>query len=300
MANLTETSTFDSGVYQIETTDPVLGGPTGVTNTPLKNLANRTRWLKDQVDALAAELAGVDFSIYAPKASPTFSGNPAAPTPPQFDNDTSLATTEFVQRALGNVAGQINYASSSTIPASAAGKRLVATAANITLTLPLLADVPVGTVLLIKSTVGTITVQRQGTDTMLAGYSAPTSISVAYGECVTLIHGNSNWCIEGGDVLSKVSPLFGSSIAANGYQKLPSGLIVQWGTFTGNGTNTMTGNFPIAFPNAVFASGGQFSDKVQSYTGNAVNFEFTSTSSWRAYVSNTVNLLRYSYFAIGN
>lgn len=51
MANLPEVSNFDS-VYQIETTDPVQGGASGVTNTPLKNLTNRTKWLRDRTDAL--------------------------------------------------------------------------------------------------------------------------------------------------------------------------------------------------------------------------------------------------------
>lgn len=71
MANLPESSTFDSGVYQIETTDPVIGGPSGVTNTPLKNLANRTRYLKDQVDAVKADYvnaAGVNAQIAAAAA----------------------------------------------------------------------------------------------------------------------------------------------------------------------------------------------------------------------------------------
>jgi hypothetical protein len=38
------------------------------------------------------------------------------------------------------------------------------------------------------------------------------------------------------------------SLSANGYQKLPGGLIIQWGTREGDGSVT----FPIAFPNAVF------------------------------------------------
>lgn len=88
MANLTETSTFDAGVYQIETTDAVVGGPSGVTNTPLKNLANRTKYLKDHVDAIE--------EAYAPKASPTFTGTPAAPTPATGTNTTQVATTAFV------------------------------------------------------------------------------------------------------------------------------------------------------------------------------------------------------------
>lgn len=58
MANLVETSTFEAGVYQVETTDPVAGGPptantgkggaghgAGILNLAAQQVANRTRWL---------------------------------------------------------------------------------------------------------------------------------------------------------------------------------------------------------------------------------------------------------------
>lgn len=51
MANLPESSVWED-VYQIETTDLVLGGSDGTTNVPLKNLTNRTKYLKDYVDSL--------------------------------------------------------------------------------------------------------------------------------------------------------------------------------------------------------------------------------------------------------
>lgn len=57
MANLPENSNFDEGVRQLELTDPVIGGPNGVSNEPLKNLANRTRWLKEQLEQLDARAA---------------------------------------------------------------------------------------------------------------------------------------------------------------------------------------------------------------------------------------------------
>lgn len=50
MANLTETKTFDSAVFQIETTTPVLGGPGAVANTQAQALANRTQWLRDRAN----------------------------------------------------------------------------------------------------------------------------------------------------------------------------------------------------------------------------------------------------------
>lgn len=56
MANITETATWDAGVYQIEETDPVQGGPNGVDNAPHKNLANRTKYLKQEQDAVRGEI----------------------------------------------------------------------------------------------------------------------------------------------------------------------------------------------------------------------------------------------------
>ncbi|MGL5586847.1 MAG: hypothetical protein ACRDDI_02230, partial [Aeromonas veronii] len=52
MANLPETTSFDAGIYQIETTDPVLGGVNGIANAQAKGLANRTAFLKQQIDQL--------------------------------------------------------------------------------------------------------------------------------------------------------------------------------------------------------------------------------------------------------
>lgn len=40
------------------------------------------------------------------------------------------------------------------------------------------------------------------------------------------------------------------SLAANGYQKLPGGLIIQWGTTATGAGGTVAVTFPIAFPNA--------------------------------------------------
>ncbi|AOJ24334.1 phage tail protein [Burkholderia seminalis] len=51
MANLKEESRWEDGVYQFETSDPVQGGPNGIDNVPTKQLANRTRHLKDRADA---------------------------------------------------------------------------------------------------------------------------------------------------------------------------------------------------------------------------------------------------------
>lgn len=52
-------------------------------------------------DLMAAHLAAADpHTQYAPKASPTFTGTPKAPTAAAGNNTTQLATTAFVQAAL--------------------------------------------------------------------------------------------------------------------------------------------------------------------------------------------------------
>ena len=48
MANLTETKTYETGIYKIETTDTVIGGDESVANKQARQLANRTAWLKQQ------------------------------------------------------------------------------------------------------------------------------------------------------------------------------------------------------------------------------------------------------------
>ena len=62
-------------------------------------------------------------NVVAPKASPTFTGTPKAPTATAGTNDTQIATTEFVTTAVGNaVSGMYRYkgsvASASNLPTS--------------------------------------------------------------------------------------------------------------------------------------------------------------------------------------
>jgi len=83
-----------------------------IRNTPLKMGGQQIQGLGDAVEAtdavnkgqMDAAIAGVDLSLYAPLASPTFTGDPKAPTPSTADNDTSIATTAYVQANLANYA----------------------------------------------------------------------------------------------------------------------------------------------------------------------------------------------------
>lgn len=62
MSDLPESSVWTPGIYQLETSDPVLGGPDGIDNLQAKQLASRTRWLKDQVEQIASGVADATYT----------------------------------------------------------------------------------------------------------------------------------------------------------------------------------------------------------------------------------------------
>ena len=61
MANLSEMSRWEAGIYQWETSDPVQGGPNGIDNRPTWELANRTRWLYDELGRVKARMDDPNF-----------------------------------------------------------------------------------------------------------------------------------------------------------------------------------------------------------------------------------------------
>ncbi|KWK48074.1 hypothetical protein WT81_04845 [Burkholderia stagnalis] len=385
MANQPEQDQWDAGVYQIEKTDPVLGGLGGIANAPLLNLANRTKYLYSRIQeilgvgkgyAIAGGTAnaitcsytpavsviadgqtfkgkvaaantgattftpnpaaqggiaplpiyGLDLqplsggeivgqfavqynaslnsgggafvlvenpggiaraialavadnsaaiaptswirSIFAPLASPAFTGSPQAPVPPQFDNTTKLATTSFVQRALGNMqmGVRIQSAANATFAASQAGGSYSLEVASTTYTLPPLSSVLPGAAFEYLATVNAATVATAGADKMMTGSLVSSSTCVLNnGDTAKFVSNGTYWVLAGGSAALRLSlGDFGSSLATNGYQKLPSGLIIQWGTTTvsswitttSSGTNlasyqgALSVIFPIAFPNA--------------------------------------------------
>ncbi|MBF6985778.1 phage tail protein, partial [Pasteurella multocida] len=50
MAGLQEETRWENEIYRIEENDPVHGGEDGITNKPIKQLANRTKYLKKEVE----------------------------------------------------------------------------------------------------------------------------------------------------------------------------------------------------------------------------------------------------------
>ena len=85
--------------------------------------------------------------------------------------------------------------------------------------------------------------------------------------------------------MQKFADEFGASLAGSGYQKLPSGLIIQWGgTGVIPGPSGVTVTFPVAFPNvcfAVFATAAGLPSSplgVYSITKTSVGIDFYSAA----------------------
>ena len=77
MANITENTqnpAWSNGIYQIETSDPVLGGANGIANRQAKELAARTQWLRTElskaISSIGTNKSSTDSAI-ATKANNT-------------------------------------------------------------------------------------------------------------------------------------------------------------------------------------------------------------------------------------
>jgi hypothetical protein len=68
MANLPETSEWEDGIYQLEPTDPVMGGPGGIANLQATQLGNCTAYLKQSLDQVNESVA---LTIPAPPTTGT-------------------------------------------------------------------------------------------------------------------------------------------------------------------------------------------------------------------------------------
>lgn len=102
MGKLTELEQWDEDVYQIETSDPVLGGPEGVSNRPQKQLANRTQWLKKRLEDANNALAEHEKSRNHPDATLTDKGFVRLYSGVTSMDETLAATPKAVKIAMDN------------------------------------------------------------------------------------------------------------------------------------------------------------------------------------------------------
>ena len=124
MANLKEQDKWEDGVYQIEENDPVLGGENGITNKPIKQLANRTSWLKKALELLGKKSAPKDLTADStsateadghthalPSASTTAKGVVKLNSATNSASETEAATPKAVKSVNDKLTGFVPYAS---------------------------------------------------------------------------------------------------------------------------------------------------------------------------------------------
>lgn len=177
-------------------------------------------------------------------------------TPDFHDNSQKVATTEFVAKELGNLAGKFRIPNDGTaVNKDMAGKVIQFTqdAAGHPIVLPRLSTMREGDKFTFLNTSATAAkIQPMAGDKVFIGPDEYTSniTALSTGDTWELVaYPGIGWMTVGGTVLLAHSDKFKTSKAGNGYQVLPSGLIIQWmrTAAISTGTNLMM-NFPIPFP----------------------------------------------------
>ncbi|OPB08198.1 phage tail protein [Pseudomonas synxantha] len=244
---------------------------------------------------------------FAPINSPALV-DPSANTPPLFDSSKSLATTEFVARSAGSLGGSISIAASRVLTVSDIGKRLEL-ATGVTVTLPATESVPNGAAVLIsagpQSTTSRVTVAA-GDQLAMSNLAVTVPYTLSPGGDFIAIRESGVWRCHFGSETLRTASIFAASLGGNGYQKLPSGLILQWGYRTTSALSTNytadAVTFPIVFPTAILFRGGSFgSGAAASWLSFTLEATDTPRSSMtiRAGSGSPFAGQPFSWFAIG-
>ncbi|MEF9443649.1 hypothetical protein OWS73_35190 [Burkholderia sp. 1B3(2022)] len=345
MTNLVEIERWEDGVYQLETSDPVVGGPEGIDNLQAKQLANRTRYLKKAVESgqsnFDAHVAAADphpqyathadlaekvaalvaqspetldtlselakalgndpnfattianaLAAKAPLDSPVFAGTPKVPALARFDNSTRAVNSAFVKSVGMQASAFTTLVGATVLTEEHAGSTIyLGGSGNYAVTLPRASSVPAGVRLEFVSGIGVspVSISRQGTDVIyMNANTSLATVPMALGDTFVIESNGANWYSVGGSTPLAFTNGFSASQSSSGYQRLPSGLIIQWGNIVTNSSGTASVTFPIAFPNNCFSAISVSNDVANSYsnipsgltkTGLTINCYFGGGSS---------------------
>jgi hypothetical protein len=194
-------------------------------------------------------------------------------TAPQFDGGRSAATSEFVQRALGSYASARGISTATQLTLADVGCSIgLGGNAAYTVTLPDAAAVPSGATISLhcRNSAPVTVASKTGAQISPQGaYLA--SIVLNNGESANFVRESGVWVVYGTAAL-KYSASYAVQFGTSGYQKFPSGLILQWVTGGSDANGNMTVSLPIRFPNAVL--GGVANE------GNPAGWSASNVTVW--------------------
>ncbi|MBP5954139.1 phage tail protein [Pseudomonas anatoliensis] len=164
-------------IWQLVTDGPIVVGTTALT-------------FKDITDGLARLF------------SPSFAGNPTAPTPARFDNSKSVATTEFVkQRGIEFSGFTTNSANLVMTATHVGGLHSFSDAAQLTATLPPTAGVSyAATITLACAGPGGLKIVASGTDLVYTSSGVSGPLVLALGDTAEFVRLQDQWRLVGGTV----------------------------------------------------------------------------------------------------
>ena len=240
MADLNLTAVWESGVYQLETTDPVQGGASGISNLQGIQLGNRTEFLKTQVDGIIKRQGGYN-------SVRTFTGSALNNT--LVSGDAHIVTG--INNDLLNNIQQINLNLPSALSAGV-GAAILVVGVN--------AGTQAGVITGLPNLRGFAFINRAGSDLIQLPHTTAgvNSISIINGESVLLISNGSNrWIVaqwQRADVTpAGVVSFFGGINVPEGYlvcngaaisRTIYAALFEAIGTRYGTGDGSTTFNLP--------------------------------------------------------
>ena len=264
----------------------------GMDNIPHLQLAKRTRWLKARMDVLLGSVvaatttvAGIVKLSTATNSTSTTLAATSSAVKAANDNAETRALKSTVLTAAGLAIGGGSLAANRTITVTAANQELAEAGTDNTA-----AMTPLSTAQAIAARVSTGMVQAGSAIlTAISGLASSGIIvrtaagtvaarTLAAGTGITVINGggvtgnptialtvaSQEGAEAGTDNTAAMTPLRVAqaiaikspcSLAAVGWQKLPSGLIMQWGVVTGVSLAQVyqAVTFPVAFPSAILS-----------------------------------------------
>lgn len=217
-----------------------------------------------------------------------------------------FATMEALQAAGSSYSDIKATSENTTLVAGDLPKYLyIANPGGFTITLPPAKTVRTGFRLFIVSNSGNNVIQRgNNSDLINLGLGSGTGVynfTMAAGETIVLVANKAGgWYAESGTTMLRFAGMFVSSLGQNGYQKLPNGLILNWGQVAGvpagGGVHIA---FAATFPNGFLTAFASFVNSGGITSAAAGGWGNPSGAGMAVFNNGNAGASSISYLALG-